>query len=545
MHLVRKLFGEILPFRVDPRRGVITLKGGLEHNNKFFPADRVTIYPLDDGNLRAGISYSDNPPEALHSPSFGSAIWFNDVILELRIVVPEDYHYKFGVKVLSAPDYFLNEAGRPEPHPPEYQKPIQRFDYLVEVTDARWWSSDENSAGHEWRFSVNDLPHLPLLGDSAILKVNTAPGVYPGAYFNCTLDSHQHGAQPVEYWFSYELESPIDRRNPFQDARPSIDRNQYRFSFGRTDKQELDLNEGHRIVDLWEYLLGFCSGAFRTVDIIIGYSDTGGWCYAELPKALAKQSPCKFSWFPQRWPMDFPEFATQFMVHFQEAYDQSTGNHGVPAYFYDPGLRNHHGFGAPIPILEGYLRSASLELPHDSLNGAFAVLEAQTRQHFQLPDRGGIPSGKMSEFLTAKSMPPGSRSHGFGSYENTSWQSPKDITGLKAPPQGARSWTVQQTYRTAGTPNPGDEEYGIIAIKDWWDKRASHFDAHAGGGTFHDVQNYSNLALEYLELLILREVGYTGTYRSRTGMFDEAVRPVPWAEPTGDVDMNSENRAEA
>ena len=33
-----------------------------------------------------------------------------------------------------------------------------------------------------------------------------------------------------------------------------------------------------------------------------------------------------------------------------------------------------------------------------------------------------------------------------------------------------------------------------------------------------------------LELVILQLIGYTGMYRSRTGMFDEAVKLVPWEQ---------------
>ena len=534
MHLARKLFGEVLPLRVDPRRGHIAVKGGLAHGDDFFEANRVTLYPTDDGRLQARVGYSSQIPAALHSPDEGSAIWFHlDAGLELRITLPDGFSYEFGVKMLSAPDFFLNDAGRPEPHPPKHQNATRLFDYLVEITDARWWSSDEHSAGHQWLFSVNDLPELPPLKESKICRLNPMPGVYPGAYFTCTLDGHQYPYLPVEYWFSYELESSIDRSRQLGDGGRSPVRNQYRVSFGRTDKLELDLNEGHRIVDLWEYLLGFCSGTFRTFDIIIGYGDTGGWAYAELPKAFAKQSSCKSSWFPQEWPLDFPVFASQFLIHFQQVYDQHTQDNGVPTHFFDPALRARHGFGASIPILDGYLRSAALELPHDSLNAAFAVLEAQVKHHVQRPNARGVRPGETSRFLQARSIPPGFRSHSFGSYTNTAWGSPKGITGLKDPPEGATNWTVLPEYAPNETRNPGDEEYGITDIKNWRNKRASHFDAGAGGGTFYDAQNYSNLILEYLELVILGEVGYIGTYRSRTGMFHEAVKTVPWRESTG------------
>ena len=535
MHLARKLFGEILPFRMDPLRGHISVKGGLAHDDEFFEADAITLHPTDDGRLQARVRYSGQIPTALHSPREGSARWFHqDMRLELRVTLPDSFFYKFNVQMLSAPDFFLNDAGRPEPHPPKHQEDNRLSVYLVEITDFSWWASDEHSAGHQWHFSINDLPDLPPLRESKFCLVNTVPGAYPGAYFTCTLNGQLYPSQSAEYWFSYELESTIDRPSSLQDTRATILRNQYRFSFGRTDKQELDLNEGHRIVDLWEYLLGFCSGTFRTVDIIIGYSDTGGWCYTELPRALAKQSPCKFSWFPLEWPMDFPDFARQFLVHFQQAYDHHVTDNGVPPHFYDPALRSRHGFGASIPILDGYLRAAALQLPHDSLNAAFAALEAQVKQHFQLPDRQGIPSGKIALFLQDKGIPPCSRSHHFGSYQNSAWQYPQGITGLKDPPEGATSYSVQPEYETSRPANPDDLEYGVTEIKDWRDKRASHFDARSGGGTFYDAQNYANLTLEYLELIILQGVGYTGIYRSRTGMFQEAVKPTPWGERIGD-----------
>lgn len=530
MHLARKLFGEILPFRVDPRRGHVAVKGGLAHDDDFFEADRVILYPTGDGGLRARVGFSDQIPAALHFPGEGSAIWFHlDAGLELHITLPDGFFYKFGVKMLSAPDFFLNDAGRPEPHPPKYENATRQFDYLVEITDARWWSSDEHSAGHQWQFSVNDLPRLPSLRESTICRLNPVPGVYPGAYFTCTLNGHRYPHRPVEYWFSYELESSIDRSSHLRDDSRSNVRNQYRISFGRTDKLELDLNEGHRIIDLWNYLLGFCSGTFRTFDIIIGYGDTGGWAYAELAETIAKQSPCKFSWFPQEWPLDFPVFANQFLIHFQKVYDRHTEDNGLPAHFFDPALRARHGFGASIPILDGYQRAAALELPHDALNAAFAVLEAQVKHQIQHPNTRGVPSGEVSRFLRAKNIPPGFRSHSFGSYTNTAWSSPKGITGLKDPPKGAISWPVLPEYVPNETQDPDDEEYGITDIKNWRNKRASHIDAGAGGGTYYDALNYSNLILEYLELLILQEVGYTGTYRSRTGMFHEAVKAVPWA----------------
>ena len=535
MHLARKLFGEILPFRMDHRRGHVAVKGGLAHDNEFFEAEWVTLHPMDDGRLQARLRYPDEIPEALHSPEEGSAIWFHlDEGLELRVTLPDGFFYKFNVKMLWAPDFFLNDAGRPERHPPKYQEATRLFDYLVEVTDARWWASDELSAGFHWRFSVNDLPELSPLKESRHCLQNKAPGVYPGDYFTCTLDGGSYPPGPVEYWFSYELESRINRPSSYQHTSNTHLRNQYRFSFGRMDKHELDVNEGHRIVDLWEYLLGFCSGTFRTVDIIIGYSDTGGWCYAELPRAFVKQSPCKFSWFPQEWPMDFPDFARQFLVHFQQVYDQERLDNGVPPSFLDPALRNRHGFGASIPILDGYLRAAALELPHDSLNAAFAALEAQVKQELQLPDRRGIPPGDTARFLRDKGIEPCFRSHAFGSYRNTEWGFPQEITGLKDPPEGATSWTVLPEYEQSKSVSYDDKEYGITAIKNWRDKRGSHLDAHAGGGNFYAAQNYANLTLEYLELVILQRVGYTGIYRSRTGMFDEAVKPVSWGKSTGE-----------
>ena len=534
MHLAQKLFGEILPFRMDYRRGHVTVKGGFARGDEFFEAESVTLHPTDNGRLQAMLRYSGEIPKALHSPQEGSAKWFHrDVGLELRITLPDGSFRKFNVKMLSAPDFFLNDAGRPEPHPPKYQEATLLFDYLVEITDARWWISDEHSAGYHWRFSVNDLPELPPLRESSHCLQNPAPGVYPGAYFTCTLDARSYSPGPVEYWFSYELESSINRPSSYQYASDAYLRNQYRFSFGRMDKQELDLNEGHRIIDLWEYLLGFCSGTFRTVDIIIGYSDTGGWCYAELPRAFVKQSSCKFSWFPQEWPMDFPEFARQFLIHFQQVYGQQTLDNGVPPSFLDPALRNRHGFGASIPILDGYLRAAALELPHDSLNAAFAALEAQVKQDLQLPDRPSIPLGDTARFLQGKGIEPCFRSHTFGSYRNNEWGFPQEITGLKAPPEGATSWAVQPEYEHSNSVSDDDKEFGITAIKSWRDKRGSHLDAHAGGGNFYAAQNYANLTLEYLELVILQRVGYSGIYRSRTGMFREAVKPVSWGKSIG------------
>ena len=119
MDLARELFGEVLPFRVDPRRRHIVVKGGLAHGDNFLEADRVTLYPTDDGRPQARVGYSSQIPAALHSPDQGSAIWFHmDAGLELRITLPDRFSYEFGVKMLSAPYFLLNDTGRPSPiHP--------------------------------------------------------------------------------------------------------------------------------------------------------------------------------------------------------------------------------------------------------------------------------------------------------------------------------------------------------------------------------------------------------------------------------------------
>ena len=534
MYLLRKLFGEILPFRMDYRRGGISLNGGLARDDEFFKAHSITLYQTDDGRLEARLNYSDDIPYGLHFPDSGSAVWFGgDLTLELRVEVPNGFHYSFKVRMLSAPDYFLNDAGRPEPHAPTPDDSAGTLSYLVEIVDNRWWASDEHSPGREWHFSVNDLPFLTTLRESKISHRNAAPGVYPGAYFTCTLNGIQYPSEPVEYWFSYELESSFDRVTSFRDTGHFvIDKNQYRFSFGRIDKQELDQREGRRIVGLWEYLLGFCSGTFRTVDIVIGYNDTGGWSYAELTSPLAKQFPCRFSWFPESWPMDFPLFARQFLSHFQNDYDRKSTDDGVPAHFYDPALPFRQGLGAPIPILDGYLRAAALDLPHDALNASFATLEAVVKEHLGRSDRDRLNPGEVAHFLCRRGIPPAERRSVYGSIQNNAWRTPEEIIGLQDRPEGVTSWFVLPEYREHGTRrpvDPEDERYGIVSIKAWRDKRASHFDAHAGGGTYYDIQNYSQLTLEYLELVISQLIGYSGMFRSRTGMFGEAVKSVPWA----------------
>ena len=96
-------------------------------------------------------------------------------------------------------------------------------------------------------------------------------------------------------------------------------------------------------------------------------------------------------------------------------------------------------------------------------------------------------------------------------------------------------------YEQSKSGSHDDKEYGITAIKNWRDKRGSHLDVHAGGGNFYAVQNYANLTLEYLELVILQMVGYTGIYRSRTGMFDKAVKLVTWGENTGEEEGASQS----
>ena len=529
MHLTRKLFGEILPFRMNHAQLNVPLKGGLAWGDRYFPADRTILLPVVDDGLMASVSFVDPPPELRGADS----AWFHDVQgLRLSIVLSEGCHYEFDVKVLETPDFFLNEAGRPEPHPPSRQSDDGPSYYMLEITDYRWWSSEERSDGHEWRFSVNDLPLLPSIRHSGLCQVNTVPGTYPGAYFTCTLNEGLHSAKPTEYWFTYELESSLDRSYHRRDEL-ARDRREYRFSFGRTDKQELHVNEGHRILDLWEYLLGFCSGSFRRADIIIGYGDHGGWTYAELPSRfsrLTRQLPYRFSWFPQDWSIDFPALACQFLTCFQKDYDLHSKLDGVPVHFFNPALRISHGFGAAIPILEGYLRAAPLDIPHDALNAAFATLESEVKRRSNLSDDQHIPRGGISKFLRNNGIPPGERSRGFGSRENSSWQPVRDIAGLKEKPEGASSWEMAPDYKPDKTADPDDEEYGINYIRSWRDKRASHFDAHAGGGTFYDIQNYANLTLEYLELLVLKEMGYGELYRSRTGMFKQAVRTVPWGE---------------
>ena len=193
MYLLRKLFGEIFPFRMDHRRRGISLHGGLARDDEFFEAKRVTLYQTDDGWLEARLIYSDDIPDGLHFPDSGSEVWFGgDLTLELRVEVPNGFHYSFNVRMLAAPDYFLNDAARPEPHPPTSDDSTGILSYLVEIVDNRWWASDEHSPGREWHSSVNDLPTLPTLRESKICRPNAAPRVYPGAYFTCTLNSIQY-----------------------------------------------------------------------------------------------------------------------------------------------------------------------------------------------------------------------------------------------------------------------------------------------------------------------------------------------------------------
>ena len=480
MHLARKIFGEILPFRMDLRHGFVRLKGGLAWQNDFCEVDSVILRPTEDDRLEVALAYANEIPTWLHSPDNGSAIWFYDVDpLQLRILLPDGFHYDLNVRVLSAPDYFLNEAGRPEPHPPMQE---QGKRYVVEIIENRWWVSDEHSHGREWHFSVNDLPELPPLRESRLCQLNTTPGIYPGAYFTCTINDTRYPVQPVEYWFSYELENALDRPNVGFNKSSIISKHRYRFSFGRTDKQELDVNEGHRVIDLWEYVLGFCSGTFRTADIIIGYGDQGGWSYVEMPKPFAKRFACRFSWFPQQWPVDFPALVCQFFTHFQKEYDLYSKGDGVPAHFFDPGLHSRHGFGASIPVLDGYLRAAALELPHDALNAAFATLEAHIKQELSIGDKQRLNPGDVGRFLRARGIPPGKRHGAFGSDANNAWQAPRPITGVKDPPQGRNSWVVEAEFEPTKHTDADDEEYGINDIKAWRDKRAAHFDANGGEG---------------------------------------------------------------
>ena len=150
MYLLRKLFGEIFPFRMDHRRGGVSLNGGLARDDEFFEATRVTLCLTDDGGLRARLNYSDDVPYGLHFPDSGSAVWFGgDLTLELRVAIPNGFHYSFKVRMLSAPDYFLNDAGRPEPHAPTSDDSTGILSYLVEIVDDRWWASDEHSPGRE------------------------------------------------------------------------------------------------------------------------------------------------------------------------------------------------------------------------------------------------------------------------------------------------------------------------------------------------------------------------------------------------------------
>ena len=535
MYLTRRLFGEILPFKMDPRRNNVALKGGLAHHDEFSEADRCVLFQTDDGRLNARVTYADRVPEWLYSPCYGSAKWFHEVDLQLRAITPDGYKYDFEVRLVDAPDFFLNEAGRPEPHPPNSEDDASLTSFVVEVTENRWWASDERSYGYEWHFAVSDLPNLPSLRASELCQTVSTPGVYPGAYFTCILNGPMPGytAGPVEYWFSYELESTIDRLASFRDSKMSvIENHQYRFSFGRTDKRELDLNEGNRLVGLWEYLLGFCSGTFRAADIVIAYGDTGGWCYAELPRPLPLSLHSRSCWFPTGWQMDFPAFARQFMTSFQPDYVKDRNNGGVPSSFYDTAFRLRQGPGTPIPVLDGYLRAAALELPHDGLNASFSILETLAKEYSQ---RKRVKPGDVGNYLRGLGIPPIGRHRSFGSYQNGAWVSPRDIEGLKERPEGARSWLLEPVYKESPRPpDTDDEEYGITGIKAWRDKRASHFDGQAGGGMFYDIQNYSQLALEYLELVILRQIDYTGYYRSRTGMFYEAVKEVSWLQDVSD-----------
>ena len=148
MYLLRKLFGEVFPFRMDHRRREIPIKGGLAHDDDFFKAEHITLYQTADGRLEARLLYSDDVPDGLYFPDSGSAVWFGgDLTLKLRVEVPNGFHYDFRVRMLSAPDYFLNDAGRPECHPPTSDGSTRTFDYLAQIHRRDDYAAAERAIG--------------------------------------------------------------------------------------------------------------------------------------------------------------------------------------------------------------------------------------------------------------------------------------------------------------------------------------------------------------------------------------------------------------
>ena len=128
--------------------------------------------------------------------------------------------------------------------------------------------------------------------------------------------------------------------------------------------------------------------------------------------------------------MDFPAFARQFISHFQNDYDRLSKNDGIPTHFYDSALPFTQRLGAPIPILDGYLRAAVLDLPHDALNASFATLEAVVKEHKGRSDRDRLSDGEIEEFLRERGIPPVKRRSVYGSLQNNAWRSPEDIIGI-------------------------------------------------------------------------------------------------------------------
>ena len=167
MYLLKSSLAE--PFRMDHRRREIPIKDGLAYDDDFFNAEHITLYQTADGRLEARLLYSDDVPEGLYFADSGSAGWLGgDLRLKLRVEVPNGFHYDSRIRMLSAPDFFLNDAGRPECHPPTSDDSTRTFDYLVEIVDNHWWASDEHSPGHEWHFQSTTYRSCPLSGNLSL-----------------------------------------------------------------------------------------------------------------------------------------------------------------------------------------------------------------------------------------------------------------------------------------------------------------------------------------------------------------------------------------
>ena len=272
------------------------------------------------------------------------------------------------------------------------------------------------------------------------------------------------------YRFTYILQDETEK--------PS----QYRVSFRRSDEASMSVNDLEDMLSVWRRLFSFCSGVVRGPGIVLGLNRANIPVYGSWRK-YSQQSRQSHNWLPDGSTFDFRDFGRIFIERFLK--DQGRN---------DRERENE--------ILDRYTRASSIiesDIPY-SLLSSYSIFERLVK------DKTGKVSASVSgvvDFL-----------EGLGVTDE-----------MSSNPLSA--WNVPRLRGKEFDNGTMNNRFGVRGMKTYRDKFIAHFD-DVQGVDFKSLVWYAQLALLYVELYILHEIGYEGEYCSRVGFWGGYSETVPW-----------------